>query len=184
MGNSVFPVFADRGICYHKAMSNQINSFPPIVAPDADLLILGSMPGIESLSRGEYYAHPRNSFWRIMLTLFSAAEPASYGEKKNLLLENRIALWDVAESCLREGSLDQNIRSVVPNDFPWLFAQAPRLRIIFFNGAKADELFRRLVAIPAGVETVRLPSTSPAHAIPFETKLAAWRAVREASEGR
>ena len=163
-------------------MSAQISSFSPIVASDAQVLILGSMPGEESLRRGEYYAYPRNTFWRIMALLFSAGELASYREKKNLLLDNRIALWDVAESCLREGSLDQKIRDVVPNDFPWLFELAPRIHTIFFNGAKADELFKRLVEVPAGIEMFRLPSTSPAHAVSFEQKMTAWKVVREASE--
>jgi hypoxanthine-DNA glycosylase len=143
------------------------------------VLILGSMPGAESLRRQEYYAHPRNAFWRIMAELFGEGEPGDYEAKKRLLAREGIALWDVAGSCRREGSLDQRIRDVEPNDFPALFAASVRISHIFFNGAKAAELFRRCATLPAGVETVRLPSTSPAHTMSYAGKLSAWRIVAQ-----
>lgn len=160
-------------------MRVRLVSFPPLIAPDSRVLILGSMPGAESLRRQEYYAHPRNAFWRIMTELFGGGEPGSYEAKKELLLREGLALWDVVGSCRREGSLDQRIRDAEPNDLPSLFASHRHIGHIFFNGAKAAELFRRCVTPPPGVETVRLPSTSPAHTISYSGKLAAWRIVAE-----
>ncbi len=160
----------------------RIVSFPPIIAPDARVLILGSMPGVESLRRAEYYAHPRNAFWPIMAELLRTESPADYAGRCRLIRENRLALWDVCGSCEREGSLDQRIREPVPNDFEALFVEHKGIRQIFFNGAKAEELFRRLVAAPKGVGLTRLPSTSPAHTMRYEEKIAAWRAVARALE--
>jgi double-stranded uracil-DNA glycosylase len=164
-------------------MNGLLVSFPPLIAPDSRVLILGSMPGAESLRRQEYYAHPRNAFWRIIAELFGAGEPGSYEAKKRLLLREGLALWDVAGSCRREGSLDQRIRDVVPNDFSSLFADCPRISHIFFNGAKAAELFTKWAGPPAGVKAMRLPSTSPAYTMPYTGKLAAWRIVAEVLSG-
>lgn len=160
----------------------RIVSFPPVIAPNPRVLILGSMPGVESLRRAEYYAHPRNAFWPIIAELVGVPLPDVYGERCGLIRENRLALWDVCGSCEREGSLDQRIREPVPNHFDALFAAHPGIRSVFFNGAKAEELFRRLVAAPPEISLMRLPSTSPAHTLSFEKKLAAWRAVAEALE--
>lgn len=83
--------------------------FPPIAKPDATILILGSMPGQKSLDENQYYAHPRNSFWPIILKLFKLKGELTYTQREQLLLDNRIAVWDVLKSCYREGSLDSDI---------------------------------------------------------------------------
>lgn len=158
----------------------RILSFPPCLAPDARVLILGSMPGVESLRQAEYYAHPRNAFWPIISELLGRETPAEYEARRRLIRENRLALWDVCGSCEREGSLDQRIRDPLPNDFASLFAEHPGISFIFFNGAKAEELFRRLVPVPQAISLMRLPSTSPAHTLSYAEKLAAWRAVGDA----
>lgn len=164
----------------------RVCSFAPIEAAGARLLILGSMPGAASLAAGEYYAHPRNLFWPIMGELVGARPTLPYAQRIARLRGAGIALWDVLASCVRPGSLDSAIddASVEPNDFAGFFAGHPRIGQVFFNGAKAEQVFRRrvlgLVALPP-LQLQRLPSTSPAHAgRTLAQKLAAWQAVAEA----
>lgn len=157
-----------------------IQSFEPIAAPDAEILILGSMPGIASLEANQYYAHPRNAFWRIMGELFGAGIEMPYAERQAILLSRRVAVWDVLQFCQREGSLDSNIKDEVPNDFAGFFAAHPRIRRIGLNGGKAAKSFNKhaFLYLPEGADTVTLPSTSPAHASKsFAQKYAAWRAA-------
>lgn len=158
--------------------------FPPVGAPDARVLILGSMPGIASLDAGAYYAHPRNAFWPIIATLCGEPEVPPPSARAAVLRAHRIALWDVVLRCRRTGSLDAAIRpgSVEPNDFSDFFARHPALRQVLFNGTAAETLFRRHVLsrleLPAGVGLARLPSTSPANASwSYAHKLEAWRSV-------
>lgn len=154
-------------------------SFPPIAAPTARILILGTMPGEESLARGEYYANPRNQFWRIMQELFGVSLSAPYAERIARLQENRIALWDVLHSCERVGSLDSAIKNAVPNDFGALLASMPDLKAVAFNGKKSAEWFERWVKVnTSGLQKLVLPSSSPAAAMAFEKKLAAWTALK------
>jgi double-stranded uracil-DNA glycosylase len=158
-----------------------LKSFPCIADPQATRLIVGSMPGRRSLETGEYYAHPQNCFWEIMGTLFGAKRSLDYAERLACLQDQRIALWDVAHTCERVGSLDSAIETatIVPNDFAALFDRAPGIREIFFNGHKAQQLFRRFVAKNLGerdLQCARLPSTSPAHAAMTRSeKIRAWR---------
>jgi double-stranded uracil-DNA glycosylase len=157
-----------------------VRSFAPIAAPDAKILILGSMPGIASLEAGQYYAHPRNAFWPIMGALFGAGPDLPYTERVTRLKSQGVAVWDVLQACEREGSLDSNIRREVPNDFAAFFAAHPRLRTVALNGGKAAASFRKHAArhLPDGTALHALPSTSPAHAArSFEAKCDLWRAV-------
>lgn len=161
-------------------MSNiRIHSFPPVLGTDARILILGSMPGQASLQAGEYYAHPRNQFWPIMGALFGAGSDRSYRQRLNLLQENGIALWDVLHSCERTGSLDSDIRDERPNDITAILAAYPAITRIYFNGAKAQDAFRRHIGgNRLAYAYVRLPSTSPAHAgMSFSEKLNFWSVV-------
>lgn len=167
----------------------RVYSFAPIAGKNAETLILGSMPGNASLAAGEYYAHPQNAFWRILCDLLAVDREASYPERIAALKSARIALWDVLQSCLREGSLDANIQAErqYANDFPAFFRQHKNIKRVFFNGGKAEACFRKHVA--KGVETgsisfLRLPSTSPAHAsLSYAQKLSAWRAIRQPVAG-
>ncbi|HWG76497.1 MAG TPA: DNA-deoxyinosine glycosylase [Steroidobacteraceae bacterium] len=160
-------------------------SFPPLIAPAARVLILGSMPGAASLAAGQYYAHPYNQFWRILGALCGARADLAYPLRLQRLRAHGIALWDVLESCVRPGSLDSAIEhaSALANDIPGLLRAAPRIRRICCNGASAYESVRRyhgdeLDAL--GITVLRLPSTSPANAAwSFARKLAAWRAALE-----
>ena len=170
-------------------MLKPVTSFPPVAADDAQLLILGSMPGIKSLEAGEYYAHPRNAFWPIMVELFGVQGLETYQEKTALLRANRIALWDVLQHCIRTGSLDSAIKNdtIVTNDFENFLRSHQQIRHIFFNGGKAETEFlkRVLPALPQQITArlilERLPSTSPAMAsLSLAQKCAAWRCVSEA----
>ena len=155
-----------------------IESFSPIAAPDSRVLILGSMPGDASLKAGQYYAHKRNAFWRIMGELFGAGLEKPYDERVRILDARGIALWDVLQSCVRAGSLDSNITTEMPNDFAAFFKHHPHIARIGLNGGKPAASFRRYAATfcPAHVVVTQLPSTSPAHAArSFEQKLSAWR---------
>lgn len=157
-----------------------VTSFPPIAAPDARVLILGSMPGAMSLRMGQYYAHPRNSFWRIMGDLAGAGPEKPYEERAQILRSRGLALWDVLKSCVRPGSLDADISLEEPNDFAAFFASHPRIARVGLNGGKAATAFRKYGAphLPPGAVVVQLPSTSPAHAaLDFPRKCSVWRSA-------
>ncbi|HKB84459.1 MAG TPA: DNA-deoxyinosine glycosylase [Burkholderiales bacterium] len=161
-------------------------SIRPIETRAARVLVLGSMPGTASLLAGRYYAHTHNAFWPIMGALFGAGPEIAY-EKRILILKRAgLALWDVMASCVREGSLDADIdeASIVPNDFHAFFDAHPRVKHVFFNGAKAENCFHRYARphlSDRGLHFTRLPSTSPAHAsLSLPQKLKAWREVADA----
>ena len=161
-------------------MSVRIHSFPPVVRPDAQILILGSMPSVASLADHFYYAHPRNAFWRILSDSFGTGLPVSVPEKKDLLWNNGIALWDVLASCEREGSLDSDIGSPESNDFERFFASYPMIDRLLFNGSKAKSLFMRFCKQYLEDRSWQiLPSTSPAYTLSYERKLAIWRRALE-----
>lgn len=162
-------------------------SFAPIAAPTARVLILGSLPGAFSLKMQQYYAQPRNTFWKIMGGLFVFDPALPYETRVAKLEENHVGVWDVCASAFRPGSLDSAIvlTSVIANNFNAFLAGHNDIRAIYFNGQKAAGLYRRLV-MPAlnshgrSVPCDSLPSTSPAHAgMPFDEKLRRWSKVRQ-----
>lgn len=156
-----------------------LKSFAPVARADAELLILGSMPGEESLRQAQYYAFPQNAFWRIAGALFGFAPALPYARRLAALKKARVALWDVVGTCRREGSLDSSIKDAVPNDLPSLLARCPRLRLVACNGGASYAALRRFFPdFPLPV--VRLPSTSPAAArLSFDRKLELWRSTLE-----
>lgn len=150
------------------------HSFEPIFAPEARVMIVGSMPSVKSLEQAQYYAHPRNAFWPILFDVFGREYTPDYEVKKSLIRENALALWDAACMCEREGSLDSNMRDVVYNDFDSLYACCPGIHTVLCNGGTAYSLFVKSGA--AGSRTViRMPSTSPAYTMAYERKLEIWR---------
>ena len=155
--------------------------FPAVARPDARVLVLGSLPGARSIAEQQYYAHPQNAFWPIMRELFGIE--GDYASRCEQLRENRVALWDVLRSSVRPGSMDADIQlgSAVANDFRGFLTVHANIRLIVFNGKKAEQLFTRFVdAHDVAADIVRrgMPSTSPAYAsMPFSGKLAAWRAA-------
>lgn len=156
-----------------------LQGLPPIENPSARALVLGSMPGGASLRAGRYYAHGQNLFWHFMGALVGAGPELPYPERIQRLRAAGIALWDVIATCEREGSLDSAIRGAVANDFARFFDGHPDITTVLFNGAKAEDTFRRQVAtssLPGDLVLRRLPSTSPANrSQATDAKLDAWR---------
>ncbi len=167
--------------------ARQKQGFAAVANARSRVLILGSMPGEMSLQQQQYYAHPRNAFWPLMARLFDFDAHSDYAKRVQVLLQHRVALWDVLHACKRAGSLDANIESgsIVVNDLAGFFAQHQSIRQVFFNGKKAEAEFQRRVMPSLSPQTVLsckvLPSTSPAMAsLDFEQKWQAWRVVRQA----
>ena len=164
--------------------SRFIQGFPPICSPRAHTLILGSMPSRESLTKQQYYAHPRNSFWQIMCDLLEITA-TDYAARASQVSTKGIAIWDVLQACIRHSSLDSDIddNSIVSNDFKKFYEQHSGITRVFFNGAKAEAVYTKhilpgLAAHQAEIELQRLPSTSPAHAsMSVAQKLEKWQAI-------
>lgn len=156
-----------------------IYSFEPIVDDDCKVLVLGTMPGVMSLRKQQYYGYDRNAFWRIMYGLFDLEPDEDYERRKGFLLQHRIAVWDVLMACEREGSSDSDIKNPVPNDFAALYMRYPNIVSVCFNGGPAGKLYSRFIEKPGEHGVIRsfysLPSTSPANTISFEKKLEQWR---------
>jgi hypoxanthine-DNA glycosylase len=191
------------------ALPGRLEGLPPVVSAGTVVLVLGSFPGAASLRLRQYYAHPQNHFWKILQALWPqhALPPAGvdgYAARCEWLLARGVGLWDVYESCEREGSLDTSIRNARVNDFARLRAACPQLAAVAHNGGESFkhaaavlESFRHLraaardgasldplqgtgsgVGAASPIASVRLPSTSPANASwSFERKLAAWAAL-------
>jgi TDG/mug DNA glycosylase family protein len=157
--------------------------FAPVARADARLLILGSMPGVASLEATQYYAFPRNAFWKIMGDLFATGPQLDYRSRLQKLMTHHIALWDVIEACKRPGSLDSAISkdSMTTNDFIGFFESHPQITHVCFNGQKAAGLFKKKVTptLTGHYEYLTLPSTSPAYAAKsYAAKLEAWSALK------
>ena len=164
-----------------------VEGFAPIISENARVLILGSMPGEASLLRQQYYGHPRNVFWPIMSSLFGSDPDLSYQRRKEMLMENGIAVWDVLQSCNRLGSLDSNIKlaSIRTNDFAGFFTEYKCIKRVFFNGRMAEKLYQKRVLPTLNhrisyLEYQGLPSTSPAYAVlKLEQKIEAWKVIEQ-----
>jgi len=155
-----------------------IYSFPPIASSRSKVLILGTIPGKESLRMEAYYAHGQNAFWKIIFALHELPFSFDYNVRKEVLIKNDIALWDVLKACTRESSLDNDIRLEMPNDLQAFLQSHPSILKIFFNGQSAAKYFRKYfpgISLP----TQTLPSTSPAHAIKWDQKLLAWQVIKD-----
>jgi double-stranded uracil-DNA glycosylase len=167
-------------------MKAAINGFAPIVSGNASVLILGTMPSETSLLKQQYYGHPRNAFWPIMSALCSSDPELCYQLRKEMLIENDIALWDVLQSCNRLGSLDSSIKlaTVKTNDFAGFFAEYKYIKRVFFNGRMAENLYQKRILPTLShrfsyLEYQCLPSTSPAYAtLKFEQKIEAWKVIK------
>jgi hypoxanthine-DNA glycosylase len=157
--------------------SSLLRGLPPILGDNARMLILGNMPSVMSLAAQQYYANPRNGFWRIMGDIYGFAAEAPYSERVATLRAHGVAVWDVLASCRRAGSLDSAVEpdSMEANDFRKLFDEHPGIRKVFFNGAAAEKNFNRLVRVAPDLGYRRLPSTSPAQTMRYDEKLTIWR---------
>ena len=144
------------------------------------MLVLGSLPGEQSLAQRQYYANPRNQFWRLISSVAGVdLVPLPYDERLRTLLAAGIGLWDSIASATRRGSLDAAIRDHSSNDLRELAARLPALRAVGFNGGTSAALGRPLLASRNDLALFALPSSSPAYTLAFEEKLKAWSALRQ-----
>lgn len=137
--------------------------FEPVYNEDSEILILGSLPSVKSREQGFYYGHPRNRFWKVLSGLLAWKEPETIAEKKEMLLQNHIALWDVIASCEIKGSSDSSIRNVVPADIPALLKETG-MKKVYANGQTAGRLYKKFIQERTEIEADVLPSISPANA--------------------
>jgi TDG/mug DNA glycosylase family protein len=160
-------------------MESLKRSFPPVVDPATRVLVLGSLPGEESLARRQYYANPRNQFWRLVGAVVGSDLAAlPYEARLAALLEAGVGLWDTVGSATRRGSLDSSIRGHRPNDLAALVRSLPELRAVAFNGGRSAAIGRPMLAGREDLALLALPSSSPAYTLAFEAKLGQWLALR------
>ena len=154
------------------------HTIPPVYDAGSRILILGTMPSPKSRELGFYYAHPQNRFWPVMAALFGRPQPRGRDEKTKFLLETRIALWDVLESCTIDGADDSSIKNPAVNDFSPIFQKAD-IRRVFTTGKKATGLYRKYCLPKTGRPSVYLPSTSPANRgrYPLEALIRAYAVI-------
>lgn len=158
-------------------MQNRISSFPPLIDEQSEILILGSIPGVKSLEMQQYYAHPQNKFWRIILELLNEEFTEDYSKRMETLKKHHIALWDVIDSCERKGSLDSEIKNEEANQIEELLKDHPNVKAIFCNGGKSYKNLQKLLGKNYKLPIFLMPSTSPLHTISFERKFEEWKKV-------
>lgn len=152
--------------------------FPPLYNKDSKILILGSFPSVKSRKQKFFYGHPQNRFWKVISAVFECNEPETIEEKKKLLLENDIALWDVIATCEITESSDSSIRNVEVNDISKILEKAD-IRQIFVNGRTAEKYFEKYTKDQINRDAVCLPSTSPANAAWTEKRLVEkWEVIK------
>lgn len=155
------------------------HEFDPVYDKASRVLILGSFPSVKSREQGFYYGHPQNRFWKLMARIFECSVPETIEEKKKLLLENYVAIWDVIASCEIVGSSDSSIRNVVPTNLCEVLSQAP-IEMIYANGAMAANLYDKYQKPFIQRNIIKLPSTSPANAAwNMERLYEVWKNIKE-----
>lgn len=153
---------------------NITHTFDPVYNSESKILILGSFPSVKSRKNHFYYGHPQNRFWKVLASVLEWNVPITIEEKKQMLLENGVAIWDVIASCSIVGSSDTSIKDVVVNDFSSILEES-KIENIYVNGTKAYELYHRYAEEKTGIKAIKLPSTSPANAAwNLERLCAAW----------
>lgn len=159
-------------------MSDRISSFPPVVSNNSKVLILGSVPGVKSLEMQQYYAHPQNHFWKILFQLFNGEFTTIYQDRIDFILKNKLALWDVIDTCERKGSLDSNIINEEANDVRKLLADYPNIKAIICNGQKSYKNLQKVLGKQTEISIFVMPSTSPLHTISLEKKMQEWQMIK------
>ena len=156
----------------------QIHTIAPVFDENSRILILGSFPSVKSRETQFFYGHPQNRFWKTLAAVTGNACPQTIEEKKEFLLDNRIAVWDVIKSCDIEGSADSSIKNVVPNDFTEIL-QTAGIRRIYANGTTSYNLYKKYCEKVTNREIIKLPSTSPANAqFSLERLISAWSVIK------
>lgn len=154
------------------------HGFGPVCDENSAVLIIGSFPSVKSREQQFYYGHPQNRFWKVLAAVFASPLPVTVEEKKRFVLENRVALWDVIDSCDIIGSSDSSIKNVIPADISSLAAKYGIERI-FCNGGRSYELYMKHVFPTSHIPAAKLPSTSPANAaFSLEKLVEHWRQIR------
>ena len=157
---------------------NIIHPIPPTYDENSRILILGSFPSVKSREMMYFYGHPQNRFWKLMAALYEEEVPVTVPERKDLLLRNRIAVWDSIKQCTVTGSSDSSIKDVIPNDLTPILESAP-IEQIYCNGRKSWEMYHRYIEPATHRKAVALPSTSPANAACTMDKLIeAWKIIK------
>ena len=144
-------------------VKSHVHEFEPVFNHNSKILILGTFPSVKSRETQFYYGHPQNRFWKIIARITNSEVPSTIEEKKALLYEHGIAIWDVIASCEIQGSSDSSIRNVVPTDLNRIFTQC-NIERIYANGGMAKKLYEKYSKSQNGREIIGLPSTSPANA--------------------
>ena len=153
------------------------HTFEPVFDNHSKILILGSLPSVRSREQGFYYGHPRNRFWKVISTLAKKSEPESINEKKQLLLDSHIAIWDVVQQCDIIGSSDASIRNVIPTELNRVFENC-EINAVFANGSTAAKLYGKYQRLITNKDIITLPSTSPANAAwSLQRLIEAWQCV-------
>jgi hypoxanthine-DNA glycosylase len=137
--------------------------FEAVYNKDSKILILGSFPSVKSREQKFFYGHPQNRFWKVISAIFKEDVPQNIENKKAILLNNKIALWDVIANCEIDGSADSSITNAVPNDLSPIFKSA-KIEKVFCNGTKSFELYQKYIFPKNNIKAEKLPSTSPANA--------------------
>lgn len=155
-----------------------IHPIPPLFDAQSETLILGSFPSVKSREAAFFYGHPQNRFWGVIAAVFESEKPKTIEEKKQLVLKNNIALWDVIAQCEIEGSADSTISDVTANDLS-VILQNSKVERIFVNGKTAEKYYNKYTYPKTGIKAICLPSTSPANAAwSFERLVEAWNVIR------
>lgn len=160
------------------------NVLEAVMKNDTKIVIIGSIPGVISLEKQQYYGNARNHFWGIIGHVYNQLIPEQYEERLELLKMHHIGLWDAIESCERQGSLDSAIKKEIPNDFQSLFSRYPQIQLVLFNGGKAEQVFKKYLKMSdwPHIRFVKMPSTSPVpgrNVKSFEEKIVCWQAELE-----
>lgn len=157
----------------------QLHPIPPLFNNESRVLILGSFPSVKSREQTFFYAHPQNRFWRVIAKIFESPVPDTEAEKRRLILDNRLALWDVIAECDITGSSDSSIKGVIPNDIGKIISESS-INSIFVNGRTAEKYYIRYTESLIGRKAVCLPSTSPANAAwNIERLCEEWKIIKE-----
>lgn len=155
-----------------------VHPFPPLFNKNSRTLILGSFPSVRSRETMFFYGHPQNRFWKVIAAIFNESVPENIEEKKSLVLDNGLALWDSIHSCTITGSSDSSIKDVVPNDISEII-QNSNISRIFCNGALSHKMYMKYIFPDTGIKAVKLPSTSPANAAcSLERLVEEWKIIR------
>lgn len=155
-----------------------VHPIPPLYSENSKSLILGSFPSVKSREAAFFYGHPQNRFWAVTAAVLGCKKPETVAEKKEMILSNGLALWDVIASCEIEGSADSTIRSVTANDLSEIIENS-KIERIFVNGKTAEKYYNKYTFPKTKIKAICLPSTSPANAAwSFEKLVEAWRIIK------